>query len=55
MSAPRSPRRKRFALAQFGGSLLSDLQHVVDSRLDPDKVERLADEVLCAGLQSARL
>ena len=30
-------------------------QHVVDARLDFDQVERLADEILSAGLQRAQL
>ena len=30
-------------------------QHVVDARLDFDQVKRLADEILCAGLQGAQL
>ena len=28
-------------------------QHVVDARLDFDEIKRLADEILCAGLQRA--
>jgi len=30
-------------------------QHVADARLDFDQIERLADEILCAGLQRAQL